>query len=264
MATAFAVAYIRGVSHLRLIVAILALALALPAHAQLFSDSDARKAILELRARLAELQQKDSDLSARLDRLETAQRNQLELANQNETLRQEIARLRGQIEALTNEVVTLQKRNKDLYADLDARLKKIEPSNVTVDGRPVAVERPEQGAYEAALAQFRASDFKGALASFQQFVARYPQSPYVPVAHYWIGSSHYALKEYKSAIAAQQILVDRYSDSTRAPDALLSIAESQLQLSDKRSANRTLGRLIKEYPESEAAKVARERLPATR
>jgi TolA-binding protein len=45
---------------------------------------------------------------------------------------------------------------------------------------------------------------------------------------------------------------------------LLSIAESQLQLGDKKSANRTLGRLIKDYPDSEAAKVARERLPATK
>ncbi len=245
-----------------------ALWLAFPAHAQLFSDSDARKAILELRAKLQDqeraLQQKDSELAARLERLEAAQRNQLELANQTETLRQEIARLRGQIEGLTNEVATLQKRNKDLYADLDARLKKMEPSTVAVDGKSVAVERSEQGAYEMALSQFRASDFKGALASFQQFVARYPQSPYVPVAHYWIGSSHYAMKEYKSAIAAQQILVDRYSDSSRAPDALLSIAESQLQLGDKRAANRTLGRVIKEYPDSDAAKVARERLPATR
>ena len=207
---------------------LLALWLASPAHAQIFSDSEARKAILELRAKLAELQQKDSDLSARIDRLESAQRNQLELANQTETLRQEISRLRGQIEALTNEVATLQKRNRDLYADLDARLKKMEPSTVAVDGKSVAVDRSELTAYEAALAQFRASDFKGALSSFQQFVARYPQSAYVPVAHYWIGSSHYALKEYKSAIAAQQILVDRYADSTRAPDALLSIAESQL------------------------------------
>jgi tol-pal system protein YbgF len=249
---------------LKLIVALLTLWLAFPAHAQILSDSEARKAILELRARLAELQQRDSDLSARIDRLETAQRNQLELANQTETLRQEIARLRGQVEALTNEIATLQKRNRDLYADLDARLKKMEPSTVAVDGKPVAVDRSELNAYETALAQFRASDFKGALASFQQFVARYPQSPYVPLAHYWIGSSHYALKEYKSAIAAQQVLVDRYSDSTRAPDALLSIAESQLQLSDKKSANRTLSRLIKDYPESEAAKVARERLPATR
>ncbi|MBC8119340.1 MAG: tol-pal system protein YbgF [Burkholderiaceae bacterium] len=244
--------------------AFLALWLAFPAHAQIFSDSDARKAILELRARLAEGQQRETELATRLDRLETAQRNQLELANQTETLRQEIARLRGQVEALTNEVVTLQKRNRDLYGDLDARLKKLEPSSVSVDGRAVAVDRSELTAYEGALAQFRASDFKGALAAFQQFVARYPQSAYVPVAYYWIGSSHYALKEYKSAIAAQQILVDRFQDSSRAPDALLSIAESQLQLADKRSANRTLSRVIKDYPDSEAAKVARERLPATR
>ncbi|MDQ3189474.1 MAG: tol-pal system protein YbgF [Pseudomonadota bacterium] len=253
---------------MKYIVALLALWLAFPAHAQLFSDSDARKAILELRGRLADqdraLLQRDAELAARLDRLETAQRNQLELANQTEVLRQDIARLRGQIEALTNEVATLQKRNRDLYGDLDARLKKMEPSNVTVEGRPVAVDRTEQSSYEAALAQFRASDFKSALSGFQQFVARYPQSAYVPVAQYWIGSSHYAMKDYRSAIAAQQILVDRFSDSTRAPDALLSIAESQLQLGDKRSANRTLGRLIKDYPESEAAKVARERLPATR
>ena len=92
--------------------------------------------------RLAEQEQQgDRTLSARLDRLETAQRNQLELANQTETLRQEIARLRGQVEALTNEVATLQKRNRDLYADLDARLKKMEPSTVSVDGSSVAVDR---------------------------------------------------------------------------------------------------------------------------
>ena len=94
----------------------------LAASAQAFSDDDARKAILELRQRLSAVQ---SELSARLD---TAQRNQLEMANQNESLRQEIARLRGQVESLTNEVATLQKRNRDLYADLDARVKKVEPS----------------------------------------------------------------------------------------------------------------------------------------
>ncbi|MGH6612033.1 MAG: YbgF trimerization domain-containing protein, partial [Burkholderiaceae bacterium] len=181
----------------------LALCFALPAHAQIFSDSEARRAVLELRARLAEqeraLQQKEAELTTRMERLEAAQRNQLELANQSEVLRQEIARLRGQVEALNNEVVSLQKRNKDLYADLDARLKKMEPSTVTVDGKAAAVDRSEQTAYETALSQFRASDFKGALTGFQQFVARYPQSPYVPVAHYWIGSSYYALKDYKSA-----------------------------------------------------------------
>ena len=230
----------------------------LAASAQAFSDDDARKAILELRQRLNTVQ---SELSARLD---TAQRNQLEMANQNESLRQEIARLRGQVESLTNEVATLQKRNRDLYGDLDARVKKVEPSTVTVDGHAASVERSEQAAYDAALAQFRGGDFRGSIGSFQQFIGRYPASAYVPAAQYFIGSAYFALKDYKSSIAANQVIVDRYKDSPRAPEALLSIADSQLQMADKRGANRTLTRVLQEYPNSEAAVLARERLPGTR
>ncbi len=237
----------------------------LPAHAQLFADDDARKAILQLRQQIATLerqvQQNQTDMAARLD---TAQRSQLDLVNQLETNRQEMARLRGQIETLANEVATLQKRNRDLYADLDARIKKFEPTSMNVDGRSATVERAELAAYETPLAQFRAGDFKGSLPGFREFVARYPQSVYAPAAHYWIGSAHYALKDYKAAISAHQVLVDRYPDSARVPEALLSIAESQVQLGDRRAANRTLTRLVKDYPETDAGRIAKERLPSTR
>jgi tol-pal system protein YbgF len=249
----------------RLLAATLTLLIALPAHAQLFGgDDEARKAILQIREQIRVLQQRETELTARLDRVETAQRNQLELANQIESLRQENARLRGQVEALANEVATLQKRNRDLYADLDARLKKMEPQSVTVDGRSAAVDRAELAAYEGPLAQFRAGDFKGSLPGFQQFVARYPASAYAPAAQYWIGSAYFAIKDYKSAIAAHRTLVERYADSPRVPDALLSMAESQVQLGDRKSANATLNRIIKEFPDTEAAKIARDRLPSTR
>jgi len=250
---------------LRALAAALVMLIALPAHAQLFGgDDEARKAILQIREQIKVLQQRETEMTARLDRMESAQRNQLELVNQLELLRQENARLRGQVETLSNEVATLQKRNRDLYTDLDARLKKMEPQSVTVDGRSAAVDRAELAAYETPLAQFRAGDFKGSLPGFQQFVARYPASAYAPAAQYWIGSAHYAIKDYKSAIAAHRTLVERYADSPRVPDALLSIAESQVQLGDRKSANATLNRVIKEFPETEAAKIARDRLPATR
>jgi tol-pal system protein YbgF len=242
----------------RTLAAVVALIVTLPVHAQLFSDDEARKAILELRQRLSAVQ---SELTARLD---TAQRNQLDMANQNELLKQEIARLRGQVESLTNEVATLQKRNRDLYTDLDARLKKFEPTSVTVDGKNATVERTEQAAYDAALAQFRGGDFKGSIGSFQQFLSRYPASAYAPAAWYFIGSAQFALKDYKGSIASNQVIVDRYKDSPRAPEALLSMADSHLQMADKRGANRALTRVIQEYPNSEAAVMARERLPGTR
>jgi len=140
-------------------------ALSAPAQA-LFGDDEARKAILELRAKVAEmenrLREKDAELATRIERLEAANRAQLEFANTVDAQRKEIATLRGQVETLTNEVATLQKRNRDLYADLDGRLKSFEPIATTVDGKPATVDRAEQAAYDAALAQFRAGDFRGA------------------------------------------------------------------------------------------------------
>ena len=81
-----------------LVAVALALSIALPAHAQLFGgDDEARKAILQIREQIKVLQQRETEMTARLDRMESAQRNQLELVNQIESLRQESARLRGQL-----------------------------------------------------------------------------------------------------------------------------------------------------------------------
>ena len=235
-----------------------ALLAAAPAHA-LFGDDEARKAILDLRGRMAE---QDKRIEAQNAEIARIQRNQLDLVSQIDALKQEIARLRGQNEALTNEVAILQKRSRDTYVELDGRLRALEPKPVTLDGKAVTVGRDEQGAYDAALVLFRAGDFQGAIKSLQTFLVRYPQSAYVPSAHYWIGNAYYALKDYKNAIAAQQVVVDRFADTPRAPEALLNIAASQDELKQRPAARTTLQRLIKEYPDSEAAKVAKERLAA--
>ena len=236
-----------------------------PAHA-LFGDDEARKAILELRTRVAEmenrLREKDAELATRIERLEAANRAQLEFANTVDAQRREIATLRGQVETLTNEVTTLQKRNRDLYADLDTRLKAFEPIATTVDGKPATVDRAEQAAYDAALTQFRGGDFRAAAASLQAFLAKWPKSAHAPAANYWLGNSLYGLKDYKGAIAAQQVVVDRYADSPRAPDALLNIAASHVELKDTARARSALQKIIADYPNTEAAKVADERLKA--
>jgi tol-pal system protein YbgF len=235
-----------------------ALLAAAPAHA-IFGDDEARKAILDLRNRMTEQDKRIEAQSAEIARI---QRNQLDLVSQIEALKQEIARLRGQNEALTNEVAVLQKRSRDTYVELDGRLKSLEPKPVTLDGKSVTVGRDEQGAYDAALVLFRAGDFQGAIRSLQTFLVRYPQSAYVPSAHYWIGNAYYALKDYKNAIVSQQIVVDRFADTPRAPEALLNIAASQDELKQRAAARTTLQRLLKEYPDSESAKVAKERLAA--
>jgi tol-pal system protein YbgF len=226
----------------------------LQAGAALFEDEEARRAILELRTRLTNMQ---NEVNAKADKT-----NNLDLNNQNEQLRQEISRLRGQIEVLTNELANAQKRQKDFYVDLDNRLRKLEPQTVTVDGKEFSVEQAEQRAYDAALAYFKAGDYKNAGASFYDFTRRYPSSGLAPSAQYWLGNTYYAQRDYRNAITAQQAVVKNYADSPKAADALLNIASCHLELKDRTAAKKTLETLVSQYPESPAAQTARERLAA--
>jgi tol-pal system protein YbgF len=228
----------------------------LTAHAQLFSDDEARRAILDIRARLNNMQ---NEINAKADKT-----NNLDLDSQNAQLRQEISKLRGQIEVLTNELANTQRRQKDFYVDLDNRLRKIEPQRVTVDGKEVSIQQEEQRAYDAALAFFKAGDYKNAGAAFYEFTRRFPQSGFAPSAQYWLGSTYYAQRDYRNAIAAQQVVVKNYPDNPKAADALLNIASAYMELKDRVSAKRTLETLVAQYPEAPAAETAKERLSALR
>jgi tol-pal system protein YbgF len=228
--------------------------LPLQSQAALFEDEEARKAILEIRARLNNMQ---SEINAKADKS-----NNLDLNNQNEQLRQEIARLRGQIEILTNELANTQKRQKDFYVDLDNRVRKLEPQKVTIDGKEVMMEQGEQKAYDAALAYFKAGDYRNAGASFYDFTRRYPESGLAPSAQYWLGNTYYAQRDYKNAITAQQVVVKNYPDNPKAPDALLNIASCYMELKDRAAAKKTLETLIAQYPDAPAAQTAKERLTA--
>lgn len=222
------------------------------AHAALFGDDEARKAILELRAK-ADAQQRSLDAKAESSAV-------LDLSNQNESLRQEIARLNGQVEVLSNELANSQQRQKDFYVDLDNRLRKLEPQNVSVDGKDALVGQSEQRDYDNAFSLFKSGDYKKSGAAFTDFIQRYPQSAYAPSAQYWIGNSLYSQSDYRGAIAAQQTLVKKYPDNPKAADAALNIASSYIALKDRNAAKKTLESLISQYPNTPAAQTAKERL----
>jgi tol-pal system protein YbgF len=224
----------------------------LQAQAGLFSDDEARKAILELRARIDNI---NTRLESKADRT-----TNLDLAGQNDQLRQEIAQLRGQVEVLTNELANEQRRQKDFYTDLDTRLRKMEPQRVTLDGKEVDIDPNEQKTYDAALALFKAGDYKNAGTAFANFVRRYPQSGFAAAANYWLGTAYYAQRDYRNAIVAQQAVVKNYPDNPKAPDALLNIASSYAELKDKNAAKKALETLVAQYPNAAAAQTAKERL----
>ena len=113
---------------------------------------------------------------------------------------------------------------------------------------------------DAALAVFRAGDFKGSQTGFANFIKRYPRSNLAPSALFWLGNAQYATRDYKEAITNFRSLLTASPNHQRAPEAMLSIANCQIELKDTRAARATLESLVKTYPQSEAAQAGRERL----
>jgi tol-pal system protein YbgF len=242
-----------------LIACCIAAAFAAPAaHAGLFDDEEARRAIFEVRKDARDrIEASQREMGERMDR---SNRAQVELSSQVEAMRAEMARLRGQIEVLAKELADANKREKDIYADLNERLKKLEPRQVTVDGQAATVESNEQRMYEAAIQDYKSGDYKAAVASLGSFVKSYAQSAYAGTAQYMLGNAYYALRDYKNAIATHQALIKIYPSNPRAPDGLLTIASSQIEMKDIKGAKKTLESVVREYSDTPAAKMAKERL----
>jgi len=249
------------------------LALAAPAaQAALFDDDEARKAILELRQRLQQLEQANARQDAETakataalnDQIQVLKRSVLELNGQIESLRGEIARLRGTDEQLTRDLADVQRRQKDISQGVDDRMRKLEPMKVSVDGREFMADPEEKRQFDDALATLRNGEFDKAAASFAGFLRRYPASGYADSARFWQGNALYGKREYKDAITSFRSLINNSPDHPRAPEALLAVANCQLEAKDSKAARATIGELIKAYPKSEAAQAGRERLAAAK
>ncbi|MDP2793031.1 MAG: tol-pal system protein YbgF [Sulfurisoma sp.] len=238
----------------RLRVAALAAAcIALPAHAGLFDDEEARARVEKLRTEIAELTK----------RVDVTSKNQLDFANQFETLKGDISRLRGQIEVVTYELEAAQKRQKDFYVDLDNRLRKLETAAVEV--KPASTEPKVDPAvetrdYEAALTAFRGARYKDAFAAFAAFIKAYPKSSFQPSANYWAASSLYQLRDHTRAAELFGTVASNWPDDAKAPDALLNQANALYAAGDAKNGRKALELLAEKYPASNAAQGAKLRL----
>jgi tol-pal system protein YbgF len=247
-------------------------ALAGSGHAAIFEDGEARKAILDLRARVTALegdQKKDQAAFAEQARaaaqlneqITLLRRGMLDLANQIEALRAEVAKLRGGDENLTRELADQQRRQREALAVLEERVRKLEPLKVSIEGQETVVDAAEKKAFDDAMAQLRTGDFDKTAASLNTFLRRYPASGYADLARFWLGNALYGKRDYAGAIAAFRQFFSLAPNHPRVPESWLAIANSQAEMKDKVAARRTLEDILKTYPATEAAQAARERLP---
>ena len=214
-----------------------------PAHAGLFSDDEARKAILEVRQRL------DASIEAQQD-----QRNQIEL------LRQEVAKLRGQNETLLNDLTELKRAQTDGYVSIDERVRKFEPQTVTVAGIQGIVQPDEQQRYDAALKLFNDGTYPAAQSAMASLSGRYPKTVYMPFIQFYQGTAAYANRDYKTATALLQNVLKKYPDFERTSDTQLNLANTLIENGQKPVAQKLLNDLLIKVPNTDNAKVAQDLL----
>ncbi|QKM64001.1 tol-pal system protein YbgF [Polynucleobacter tropicus] len=210
----------------------------------LFSDDEARKAILDLRKSLAT--------------------TQLELQGEIDKLKADNAELRGKIEGLEKQGEDISSSQKTYYQDLDTRLGNFEPRTATIEGVSGTVQPNEKKAYDDALKAFQAGNLKKADEAFSAFANKYPKSPYLPLALYWGGNSKYANKDYAGSISQLQSLIKRYPNHPRIPAAMVTLGSSQLESGNKIAAKKTFNEIIAKYPDTDAAKDAHQLIAATK
>ena len=139
-----------------------------------------------------------------------------------------------------------------------------EPRTVTIEGVSGTVQPGEKKAYDDALKAFQAGNLKKAEDGFAAFTAKYPKSPYLPLALYWSGNSKYANKDYAAAISQLQSLIKKFPDHPRVPAAMVTLGNAQLESGNKTAAKKIFNEIVAKYPDTEAAKDAQQLLAATK
>jgi tol-pal system protein YbgF len=214
------------------------------------------------------------DLDTRLARIERVMNNQslLDLANQGESLRNELRAMHNDVDVLNNSVEANRKQQRDLYADLDRRMKTLEAHGAagagagsagSGDAGPAGSGPDDKDAYQSAFTLLKESQYDRAITAFQKFLVSFPDSSLADNAQYWLGEAYYVNKSFPEALAAFQRVIDKYPQSRKRPDALLKIGYCQYELKQWDLANRTLTQVATQFRDTPAGHLAQQRLDKT-
>ncbi|MFN0039804.1 MAG: tol-pal system protein YbgF [Burkholderiales bacterium] len=232
---------------------------------------------------LAQAQQKTDAAVVRVEKQSTDRSGVVQLMNQVDALNLDVNRLRGQIEVLNNGMENAQKRQRDMYVDLDTRLRRME-GQVTTSKKEADVI----AALEARIRQLEQNLSQGGAAAAAQGVAvaapganvpEMPASSSTPATEsaapagsttlppatlsgvdqaavqrsYDNALSNFRIGDYHAAIKGFDSLFKAHPKHSLAPNALYWIGECHFQLKDYRGAIDSHRRLLGAFPDSNKA-----------
>jgi len=267
------------------LLAVMALACVAPAAAQRVSLAD----------RVAALEQRAADTSAAQSAASIELLNQLtQLRTEVSQLRGQLETLHQQTEALKSSVRTqtldlderlqvLEGANApvaELVPDAAPDAAHVSPApapapagSAPVPAQAAASEPPnddaaalaadpeqERAHYDAAFDALKSGRYSQAIQLFREFLGAFPDGAYAANACYWLGESYYVVEDYARAQAQFETLLARWPEHDKVPGALLKIGLSQHGQKRYDQAEATLREVEQRYPNTDAARIALDRL----
>lgn len=212
-------------------------------------------------------------------------RSIVELLNRIDQLQKELRQLRGDFEVVNHELSGIKHRQRELYLDMDRRLRDVELASVNASAKggqtaaaikqsvqqvkntgqpagnkPSIPTREEKDSYRSAFNLLKEGRYDRSIKSFTAFLSKYPQSTYADNAQYWLGEANYVSRKYKSAVKEFGRVIAGFPDSSKVPDAMLKLGFTHYELKQWLKSRQMLEAVMQNYPRSSAAKLAGTRL----
>ena len=232
-------------------------------------------------------------LESRVVRLERLMENQalVDMMMRLDSMQSTVQTLQGQVEELTFELQNMEQRQRDLYLDIDRRLRQVEvaaasPSSAPSSAPPapavsaipaagtpqadVAATAPpadpaqERDAYQKAFQELKNGRYDQAISAFESFLSRYPAGGYTDNAQYWLGEANYVTRRFQAAESEFKKVLDRHPDSPKVADALLKLGFTYYELGKWDAARKSLNDVNSRFPNTTVAKLANDRLQKMR
>lgn len=195
---------------------------------------------------------------------------QMALLDQMASLQDEVADLRGKTEEHAYQLEQILQRQREIYQEIDRRLAatpvNAEPSSATqpeaaTSGVAYSDNLGENDAYDKAIRLVMEDRrYDAAIPEFRSFIQQFPNSTYVPNAHYWLGQLLYAEGKFDEAKKEFTAVVEQFPDSNKRGDSILKLGIVAQQQGENQLARSYFEKVISEYPNSTPAGLAEKRL----
>lgn len=217
--------------------------------------------------------QRITELERKFSMRTEAQHRQQE---QLDIMQNEVNELRGAIEVQNYQLEKILERQRELYLEIDKRMEsvKLQPqsqpqpstipaavTNTVVATSEVPLSANENEAYDKAVNLILKDRlYDQAIPEFQAFLQNFPNSSYVPNAHYWLGQLLFNKQDWAGAGEQFSSLITGFPDSSKRADATLKLGITEMERSNAARAKQLWEQVVSEFPDSSSAKLAENRL----